>query len=45
IGQGKEEARKFLKENRDVAANIEKALLAALQEQKPSNAERARKSA
>jgi recombination protein RecA len=45
IGQGKEEARKFLKENPDVAKNIEKALLAALQEQKPSNAERARKSA
>ncbi len=45
IGQGKEEARKFLKENKDVAANIEKALLTALQEQKPSNAERARKSA
>ncbi len=45
IGQGKEGARSFLKENKDAAAHIEKALLAPPPEQAKSTTERARKSA
>ncbi len=45
IGQGKEGARSFLKDNKDAAAKIQKALLAPPQEQAEPAAKRARKSA
>ncbi len=45
IGQGKEGARSFLKENRDTAAQIEKALLTPPPERAKPKTERARKSA
>ena len=46
IGQGKEETRRFIKENGDIAKKIEESLLASLQEQaQPKAVSRLRPSA